>query len=125
MAYMSQEKKKQLAPIIKEICKRHGVKGTLSVYHHSTLVLTLSSGCIDFGDNERTINHYWYKEHFADNDAALDFLDEIVPAMNIGNHDRSDSHTDYFDVGWYIDISIGKWNKPYKLEADHTIEVVK
>jgi hypothetical protein len=25
--------------------------------------------------------------------------------------------TDYFDVGWYIDINVGKWNKPYQFEA--------
>jgi hypothetical protein len=33
--------------------------------------------------------------------------------MNIGNHDRSDSQTDYFDVGFYTDISIGRWDTPY------------
>jgi len=24
--------------------------------------------------------------------------------------------TDYFNVGWYIDVNIGKWNKPYVIE---------
>jgi len=23
--------------------------------------------------------------------------------------------TDYFDVGWYNDIRIGDWNKPYQM----------
>jgi hypothetical protein len=25
--------------------------------------------------------------------------------------------TDYFDVGWYIEINVGKWNKEYNLTA--------
>jgi hypothetical protein len=33
--------------------------------------------------------------------------------MNAGNHNNSDVQSDYFDVGWYIDVNIGKWNKPY------------
>ena len=44
---------------------------------------------------------------------AVSFLDEVLPAMNVGNHNRSDLMTDYFDVGWYIDINIGRYNKPY------------
>jgi hypothetical protein len=36
--------------------------------------------------------------------------------MNGGNHDNSDVQTDYFDVGWYVDVNIGSWDKPYTLE---------
>jgi hypothetical protein len=35
--------------------------------------------------------------------------------MDIGNHDRSDIQTDYFDVGWYKSVNIGTWNKPYEV----------
>jgi len=38
MAYVSQEKKKALAPAIKAVCKKYGYKVSLSVNHHSTLV---------------------------------------------------------------------------------------
>lgn len=114
MAYMYQEKKRELAPAIKEICKKHGVKGTLSVRHHSSLVLTISEGQIDFGEHA-DVNVYHFREHFSQNDAAYDFLKEVIPAMHVGNWDRSDSQVDYFDVGWYIDIRIGRWDKPYKL----------
>jgi hypothetical protein len=34
--------------------------------------------------------------------------------MMTGNHDRSDSQTDYFDVGWYIEIQFGQWDKPHR-----------
>ena len=117
MAYMSQERKQQLAPAIKEICKKHGVKATLSVNNHSTLVLNIKSGKIDFGGDKVQVNTYWYRDHYADRPAALAFLSEVIPAMMIGNHDRSDAMTDYFDVGWYIDVNIGRWNNPYVLAA--------
>lgn len=129
MAHVSQELKSKLAPKIKAICKRHGVRATLAVRNHSTLVLNVKAGRIDFikdygntPDTRRNaekfgiqVNPYWYKEHFTG--AALDFLMEVIPAMNKGNHDNSDIQTDYFDVGWYVDVNIGKWNKPYTVEA--------
>jgi hypothetical protein len=42
-------------------------------------------------------------------------LQEIMPLMNAGNHDRSDIQTDYFDVGWYVDVNIGRWDRPYQV----------
>jgi hypothetical protein len=35
--------------------------------------------------------------------------------MNTGNWDESDIQTDYFNVGWYVDVKIGSWQKPYKV----------
>jgi hypothetical protein len=123
MAYVSQELKQSLAPVIKRICQKHGVKATLAVRNHSTLVLNVKSGKIDFfGDfaiegcdpkSGIQVNPYHYKNHFAGK--SQKFLSEVIPAMNKGNHDNSDIQTDYFDVGWYIDVNIGKWNKPYEL----------
>lgn len=129
MAYMSQERKAQLAPAIKAICKKYGIKATIAVRHHSTLVVNIKQGKIDFignynatqrpGDRQAKdyidVNPYWYHDHFTD--TALAFLSELFPAMNVGNHDRSDIQTDYFDVGWYVDVNIGSWNKPYALEV--------
>ena len=139
MAYVSQDRKAKLAPAIKAVLKKHGVKGTLAVRNHSTLVLNIKSGSIDFIENfiktddtarqrmsaeqvayirknqSLDVNVYWYKEHFSGQ--ALKFLSEVIPAMNNGNHDNSDIQTDYFDVGWYIDVNIGRWNKPYVCAA--------
>ena len=137
MAYMSQERKQQLAPQIKSVLKKYGVKASIAVRNHSTLVVNIKSGPIDFIENfietdkagisgrkmaqdqidyirkkqSLDVNPYWYKEHFSGK--AKSFLSELLPAMNTGNHDNSDIQTDYFDVGWYVDVNIGKWNKPY------------
>ena len=135
MAYMSQDRKAQIAPVVKKILAKYGVKGSLAVRHHMTLVLNIKSGPIDFiaNFNETVaqrpgefrngsaavdhidINPYWYHEHFSG--VAKSFLTEIMAAMNAGNHDNSDVQTDYFDVGWYVDVNIGKWDKPYEFMA--------
>lgn len=136
MAYMSQERKKELAPKIKEICRRFGVSASLGVRHHSTLVLTIKSGKIDFLESYNRVcsqkayhpnqpfqpvetymdvNPYWYREHF--DGRALEFLNELLPAMNAGNWDKSDIQTDYFNVGWYSDVKIGRWDQPYQFLA--------
>lgn len=123
MAYVSQELKSKLSPQIKAICKKYGVKASLAVRNHSTLALNIKSGKIDFigdyGDSDDArkfgiqVNPYWYKDHFTGKAKA--FLSEVIPAMNDGNWDKSEIQYDYFNVGWYIDVNIGKWNKPYEL----------
>ena len=141
MAYFNQERKSQKAPVIKDILKKYGVKGSLAVRNHSTFVLNIKSGSIDFIENyiktdadknygnkmdqnqidyirknkALDVNPYWYQEHYTGK--ALSFLKEVFKAMNAGNHDNSDIQTDYFDVGWYVDVNIGQWNKPYALEG--------
>ena len=123
MAYMNQEKKAKIAPAVKAILKKYNVKASLAVRNHSTLVLNVKQGSIDFikdfGNPEDAkkfgiqVNPYWYHEHFTGE--SKKFLTEVITAMNDGNHDRSDIQSDYFDVGWYVDVNIGQWNKPYAL----------
>ena len=133
MAYVSQELKAKLAPTNKAICKKYKVKASIAVRNHSTLCLNIKSGPIDFISNFNKIagekyanqpdrvfgktgclqiNEYWYKEHF--DGKALKFLSEVLPAMNVGNFDKSDVQSDYFHVGWYVDVNVGQWNKPYE-----------
>jgi len=137
MAYMSQENKAKIAPKIKAILAKYKVKGSLAVRNHSTLVLNLKSGVIDFIANSNKvcgndyyqvargfrpntggydqINPYHFKDHY--DGVALDFLKEIMVVMNDGNWDKSDIQSDYFNVGWYVDVNIGKWDKHYVVEA--------
>ena len=133
MAYMSQEHKAKLAPTIKAICKKYGIKATLSVRNHSSLVLTVKQGNIDFVGNFNKVagarhpdrfnpasgsiqvNTHWYHEHF--DGRARKFLEEVIPAMKGPEFfDESDAMTDYFHCSHYIDVNIGKWDTPYALE---------
>jgi hypothetical protein len=142
MAYMSQERKQQRAPIIKAILKKYGIKGSLSVRNHSTLVLNLKSGSIDFIENyiqtdakvihggkmsqdqidyirknqSLDVNPYWFKEHYSG--TAKEFLTEVLDAMYGSDYfDESDAQVDYFHCSHYVSVNIGSWNKPYQVEG--------
>jgi hypothetical protein len=112
MAFMSQEHKAKLAPTIKAICKKYGVKASLAVRNHSSLVLTVKEGRIDFGNCRAQVNPHWYQDHFTG--TAKDFLSEVIPAMYGPDYfDKSDIQSDYFHCSHYIGVNIGKWDKPY------------
>ena len=51
MAYMSQERKAQLAPAIKAVLKKYNIKASIAVNNHSTLVVNIKQGEIDFIEN--------------------------------------------------------------------------
>ena len=133
MAYVSQELKSKLSPAIKAVCKKYGIKASIAVRNHMTLALNVKSGKIDFiGNSNRVcgadfyqvsrgfkpnttgydqVNPYHFQSHY-DGDAKA-FLSEVLAVMNDGNWDKSDIQSDYFNVGWYVDVNIGSWNKPY------------
>ena len=134
MAFMDQRQKAFLAPAIKAVLKKYGMKATIGVRNHSTLVVNVSQGPLDIIGNmyeiamtkpdtfyarDKTpkplylqVNPYWISENYSGK--VREFVQALKDAMDVGNHDRSDIQTDYFDVGWYIDINVGKWNKPYQ-----------
>lgn len=117
MAYISQERKKELAPKIKEVLKKYGMKWTIATRHYSSLVVNVSSWKIDFekfmtqGRNYIQVNEYYIGDHY--DWVAKDFLLELIQAMRVWNWDNSDAMTDYFDVGRYTDINIWNYDKPY------------
>ena len=118
MAYFNQERKREMAPRIKALLNKYGLKGSLSVRNHSTVVLTIKSGAIDFGQNDvewckghLDVNVYHIDSHYEG--IAREFLNEAYRILMTGNHNNSDIQTDYFDVGWWVDIRVGRWDKPY------------
>ena len=126
MAYMNQEKKKVIASKLKPVLKKYGVKGTLSVRNHSSIVLNVKAGKIDFfedyGDREDAkkfgiqVNPYWFHDHFEGK--SKQFLTEAFDALkSAGYYNNTDASIDYFDTAYYYDINIGNWKKPYVLEA--------
>lgn len=115
MAYFNQAMKKEMAPRIRALLAEYGMKGSLSVNHHSSVVLTLKSGPIDFGQDENRgyldVNVYWIDDHYTG--VAREFLKRAHKILMTGNWNNSDIQTDYFDVGWYVDIRVGRWDTPY------------
>lgn len=135
MAYMNQEKKARIAAKLKEALAGSGIKYSLAVRNHSSIVLNIKSGPVDFLSNfweackEQPryarenlqkpayidVNPYHFKDHFSGE--VRDLLEKVFAALNLGNWDNSDPMSDYFDVGHYVDVNIGRWDKPYELVA--------
>lgn len=130
MAYMNQVKKAIIAEQLKKAVPA-GWKYSVAVRHHSTIVLTIKSAPVDLiaETNEvsaknaeyrgRTVNmattYFSPNEFYLEREfgASLEIMEAIKAALNTGNHDNSDPMTDYFDVGHYIDIQVGNWEKPF------------
>jgi hypothetical protein len=121
MAYMNQDKKATIAQALALVVPKSW-RYTLSVRNRMTLVMTIKSAPIDligeirnksefFKGGDITLNTYWLDEAYTGE--LLETFEAIKSALNTGNHDNSDVQTDYFDVGHYIEISIGQWNKPF------------
>jgi hypothetical protein len=114
MAYVSQEDKAKLAPQINTVLNKYGMKGTISIRHHSSLVVTLRSGTIDFGSTDTDVNEYHIDAHYTGR--AREFLNELKAAMEGPDYFCNDDiQSDYFSRSHYTDIRIGKWKKPYVL----------
>ncbi len=132
MAYMSQERKAEIAVELKKVMP-HNWKYSLGVHHHSTLQLTISAAPVDLvneylefvrrnarpdsGWFEHKNDYVQVNEHHLDTQfegKRLAQMQAIKSAMMKGNHDNSEPMTDYFDVGWYISIDFGRYNKPFQ-----------
>ncbi len=100
--------------------------------HHSSVAVTILSGPVRFNYTEEArrtsasmynvtsekepdylqLNHY-YLENYTN----ANILHEMYDILNDGNYDNSEPMTDYFDVGFYVNLSMGSWDKPYILTS--------
>ena len=136
MAYMNQETKKILAPAIKAVLAKYGLKGTISVHNHSTIAVNIKEGAIDFigiADRKKKKKAEWtgrqyypvqgyyqenpyrrYEPYDRPVDIAEQCINELQDAMR-GDiyYNNNDIQVDYFDSAYYMDINIGKWDKHY------------
>ena len=131
MAFISQQDKKTLAPAIKAVFKKYGLKGTIGIKNNMTLCANVSAGRLDLigaaaqvGDF-RSSGYYQANAYQPTNEKYKDinidifnFYEDLKKAMKGAIwFDKSDIMTDYFHTAFYIDINIGRWDKPYKLLA--------
>ena len=120
MAYISQEEKKELAPGIKAVLKKYGVKGTIAVRGYSSLVVNIKSGVLDLmgdcglPDEDSFQVHPYYAEERAKDPKIGSFYGELLAAMKGTKwYNNSDVQIDYFDIAYYVDINVGKWDTGY------------
>ena len=136
MAFINQETKEKLASGIKAVLKKHGVKGTIGIRHHTKLVVNVRSGSIDFCTpfnarrrdyvetrlgREYNDRDYFEANAYAPSDLGVkevdDFMNELTAAMRGTEwYDNSDCQSDYFDIAYYMSINIGDYTRPYVYE---------
>lgn len=115
-AYVNNEKTKQVREDLKKEFPQF--KFSVKKKHHSTVDVAILEGPIPLTDDpsgHEQINTYWIKTNFSDKPEIKEILLKILEIINKGNFDKSDIMTDYFHVGFYVSLSIGDYNKPYKV----------
>ena len=112
MAYITAEQTKALKI---ELSKKFpNLKISVRNDHYSVADISITEGNIDFSDILE--GHDGYRQcngspdHYGKHSKLFG---EILDIAHRGNHDNSDIMTDYFDVGWYVHLNVGKWDKPY------------
>lgn len=124
MAYMDQTKKAKIAAELKKVMPKSW-KYSLRVHHHSSITMTIQSAPVDlFGlcayenksDRYVQLNPY-YIERAYDDAAIVSVLKAAKDALNTDNFDKSDISTDYFNVGHYIAIHVGDFERPFAVSA--------
>jgi hypothetical protein len=126
MAHMNQEKKSKIAAALKDIIPKDW-KYSLRVDNHSAIILAIRSAPIDLfailnSDRDYSKNKYAQLNHqYIDkvfNDAAVTaIMVKARDALNLDNFDHSDSMTDYYHVGHYINMHLGTWDKPFTVKV--------
>lgn len=126
MAYINQEKKKQIADAIKKAFPRD--RFSFSIKHHSSLLVKIVKSevlekyhskemiikqwgellpCqLDFSNYN--INVFWVESNFKEYPEVVEYLMEIIRIIKqSGNHyNNSDLMSDYHDEAFYYDIDV-------------------
>lgn len=127
MAYVSEQIITKARTALKALNKEYGVKATISGKGSTDMCLTISEGKIDFignfcentktnrrmHDTQQVIDWVHLESSFSG--IALEYLDKAKAIMYADHWDKSDIQSDYFNCSFFVNINIGRWNKPYKL----------
>jgi len=123
MAYITQDEKKVIAAKMKEFMPKDW-KYSLSIHNHSQIICTVKSAPVDLQKELKddmkihlhngsfSVNEFHFKNHFNEG-PTVEIISKIIAALNTDNYDNSDSMTDYFDVGHYVELRFGKWDQPF------------
>jgi len=123
MAYITQDEKKVIAAKMKEFMPKDW-KYSLSIHNHSQIICTVKSAPVDLQKELKddmkihlhngsfSVNEFHFKNHFNEGQ-TVELIGKIVDALNTDNYNNSDSMTDYFDVGHYVELRFGKWDQPF------------
>ena len=101
--------------IRKEIKKSFpNMKFSVTTENHSTVRVALLESKIEMHKDHFTVNEYYLQEE--ENKEIIPVFEKVLEIIN--SHKKQRTITvdgDYGNVpNFYINLSVGKWNKPYK-----------
>jgi hypothetical protein len=116
MPYITTEEVKKIRTLLKTELKEFKISVTQR--HHSTIVITLVEGPLDFGITYEQVNPYYLEKNWAQKPECLKVLLQIKNNVErekpIEGHDDSDYG---FVPNYYMDINIGTHEKPYVIKS--------
>lgn len=117
-AYIKPEQVAEMRKKIREeFPTKDGWKISVTIKHYSVVDVHILEAPVQLL-KEDEINENNYKqlsEYRLEKRPYGELLEKIRKICMEGNHDNSDIMTDYFDVGWYFHLTIGAWDKPFKV----------
>lgn len=131
MAYITQQEKKVISQKLKTIIPKQW-KWSLRIRNGHKLELVIRKASIDLIEafdtrgftnpdkkpTYKSINSYMganFSSYTKAPEMVKRLFARIQEALDTGNYDKSDSMSDYFDVGHYTSIIIGEFDKPFEL----------
>jgi|TARA_Y100001938_G_scaffold148249_1_gene231392 hypothetical protein len=117
MAYITTEQVKEIRNKIKEqFPTKEGWKFSIRRNHYSEISVDIMKAPINLLEGEDQERGYIQVNRFyPENYTHGDIFKKITSIAMEGNFDESDPMTDYFHVGWYYSLSVGKWDKPFEI----------
>ena len=119
MAYINAESTKAIRENLKKAFP--SIKFSVKNQHHSTVAISIMASSLELNAHtleaiknygNASVSPYWLDQSDYCQETK-ETLMAIFDIANKGNHNNSDSQSDYFDVGWYVNLEFGQWNKPY------------
>ena len=125
MAYISTEEVKVIREELKKnFPSRLGWKLSIVRRDYLSLSISIIQAPFELRNDQKNayeqVNQYWLESR--ENKQSIPVLKKIFEIANKNNYDRSDVQSDYFDVGYYLNISIGHFGKPFTLRGNPTIK---
>ena len=127
MAYISTEEIKVIREELKKnFPSRLGWKLSIVRRDYLSLSISIIKAPFELRNDQNNayeqVNQYWIESR--ENKQSVPPLKKIFEIANKNNYNRSDVQSDYFDVGYYLNISIGHFGKPFTpSEATNTQEL--
>lgn len=116
MAYISTEEVKVIREELKKnFPSRLGWKLSIVRRDYLSLSISIINAPIELRNDQNnsyeSVNQYWLESR--ENKESVLVLKKIFEIANKNNYDRSDVQSDYFDVGYYLNLSIGHFGKSF------------